>query len=125
MLGWAYPWVEDDADQAIIEFGEWVEGEIRRECERVAEGLDKDLTTAQRRARIEAVAEEVWFRLVKREIRKKRQTMPGYVYVKDENGEIVAREWRDPQVFYMVKPFSGDPAKDFDMSDAKIVWVND
>lgn len=103
----------DDLDGAVAEFGEWVEAEIRREVEAESERLGKDLTTAQRRGRLDAKAEEVWWRLIRREVRLKRQTPEGFI-----GGRFYPSE-----VFYFVKPYTGDPMKDNDMSDAEVVYV--
>lgn len=115
VLGIEYPWVEDDIDTAVIEFGEHVEAEIKRECELESDRLNSDLTMSQRRARIEAKAEEVWYRLVRREVRKKRQTMPA----------VIDGVYYPARVYYFVKPFTGNPEVDFNMSDAKVVWCDE
>lgn len=110
-----YRWVALDLDNAVAEFGEFVEGEIRDEVERAADGLDPKMERPDRRVRLRAKAEEVWWRLVKREVRLKRSTAAATV-----NGV-----YYPPRTYWFVKEYTGDPMVDNDMSEAKIVWCND
>lgn len=108
----------DDLDNAIAEFGQWVEAKIseraddviEQERERVAAAHKAGNTTAKsmlNRERMKELAEEVWYFYVKRVVRR---------YIGDASGRTDGA--------YREKPATGDPRIDNDWTTDDVRYVS-